>query len=492
MSNAAPPSERRSNESLLILSDVHLGSDLHDQARTTGFGRRSKQVDDDLVRLLEHYRSTPPLGERWRLVIAGDFIDFIGMSLPAPVDELTTEPSEEELAHGLGNAEDHARIKMRRVGERHVEVFTALASFVADGHKLTIVHGNHDVEFHWDAVKEEFKKILAASAPPGTHEATFLARVEFNPWFFYVPDLAYIEHGHMYDPFCATSHVMAPLSPLDPRRIARGFCDVLLRFVVRPTKGLPEYGHENLGIVDYVKFGVGLGLGGMVKLGLRFFRAVCELFRLRRGYFTEAAETLRKEHDRRVAAFGEKMRIGTDRLRALAALQVQPVTSSIRGIMASVLLDRIALAMAGTVALLGVGYFLGVKSGHAAYGAALVVGTWVGAHLYLARLRKVDPAEELVDRAAKLARLFPAAFVVMGHTHIPTEVPVQDGVTYINLGSWAEDEEVAASDKHVAYQAARTHLVIHPRESGTEAQFLAWDSTTAGPRRFKGTGSSSA
>ncbi|HWL86929.1 MAG TPA: hypothetical protein VNO21_14065, partial [Polyangiaceae bacterium] len=300
-------------ESLLVLSDVHLGSDLHDQARTTGFGRRSKQVDHDLVMLLRHYRKTPPLGDRWRLVIAGDFIDFIGMSLPSSAEELTTAPSDEELAHGLGNAEDHARIKMRRVGERHLEVFAALAEFVADGHMLTVVHGNHDVEFHWDAVKDEFKKILADASPAGTAREAFLGRVEFNPWFFYVADVAYIEHGHMYDPFCASAHVMAPLSPLDPRRLARGFCDVLLRFVVRPTKGLKEYGHENLGIVDYVKFGLGLGLSGMVQLGVRFFSAVREMFRLRRGYFTETAETVRREHEGRVARFAEKMRIGTDR-----------------------------------------------------------------------------------------------------------------------------------------------------------------------------------
>ena len=31
--------------------------------------------------------------------------------------------------------------------------------------------------------------------------------------------------------------MMAPLSPLDPRRIARGFTDVFLRYVVRPTRG---------------------------------------------------------------------------------------------------------------------------------------------------------------------------------------------------------------------------------------------------------------
>ena len=40
---------------------------------------------------------------------------------------------------------------------------------------------------------------------------------------------------------------MAPLSPMDPKRIARSFWDVLLRWVVRPTRGMPEYGHERMG-----------------------------------------------------------------------------------------------------------------------------------------------------------------------------------------------------------------------------------------------------
>ena len=52
----------------------------------------------------------------------------------------------------------------------------------------------------------------------------------------YSNGVAYIEHGHQYDPFCATEHVMAPLSPLDPRRVARGVSEVLLRFGGRPTR----------------------------------------------------------------------------------------------------------------------------------------------------------------------------------------------------------------------------------------------------------------
>jgi UDP-2,3-diacylglucosamine pyrophosphatase LpxH len=485
------PASHPNDESLLVLSDVHLGSDLNDKLAGDGMLRRSKSVDADLISLLEHYRSTKPTGKRWRLVVAGDFIDFIGMTIEAGDSPISTEPSEEERAHGLGNSADHARVKLMRVAIRHRDVFASMARFVAVGNTLTIVHGNHDLEFHWDVVKAEMRKALAELAKefdPEIDLAAFDARIEFNPWFFYIGGVAYIEHGHQYDPFCATPHVMAPFSPLDPRRMARGFCDVLLRFVVKPTRGLREHGHETLGLSDYLAFGAKLGVRGGLQLGVRFFRAVMELFRVRRAELSEAAKALRAEHERRLTLLGEATRIGIDRLRALAALQVPPVTHSIRGILASVLLDRLALAFTSIFALLCVAVFVGHR-GYFWGSIACVAAAWILVHRYLASQRQLDPAEQLIERASKLARLFPAAFVVMGHTHIPVRVPVNDGAsTYINVGSWAEEEADPTTGEGDAppptYRAARTHLVIHPVESGSPvAEFLTWD-TGLGPRNY--------
>ena len=141
---------------------------------------------------------------------------------------------------------------------------------------MTIVHGNHDVEFHWDVVKQEFGDARqdGEARRDDTLAADFAARIEFNPWFYYVGGVAYIEHGHQYDTLCSTEHVMAPLSPVDPRRIARCFSEVLLRWVVRPTRGVPEYGHDRMGVVDYVMLGVRMGAGGLVRLLSRYVLAV--------------------------------------------------------------------------------------------------------------------------------------------------------------------------------------------------------------------------
>jgi UDP-2,3-diacylglucosamine pyrophosphatase LpxH len=477
------------DESLLILSDVHLGNDLNDHATGgDGHGRRSDKVDTDLASLLRHYAAKPPAGKRWRLVIAGDFIDFIGMAI-LPRDRLfDTPPSDEELAHGLGNAADHGRVKLQAVAARHRIVFEALAAFVAAGHALTIVHGNHDVEFHWDGVKQEMRDLLGSlsGVDDADDASAFQARIEFAPWFYYVGGVAYVEHGHQYDTLCSTEHVMAPLSPLDPRRIARSFSDVLLRFVVRPTRGVPEYGHDRLGLIDYVMMGVHMGGRGMVQLGTRFFSAVRELLRLRRGYVSEAARALREEHERRMTAFAERMHIGIEKLRAIIALQVPPVTRSVPKILASVLLDKLALAMAATAAILAL-VVLGPRHWWCWSTAAAVAGAWIVTHRYLGVQRRrwfgehLDNDQALIERAGHLSTLLPVAFVVMGHTHQPARVPVGTGAAeYINVGSWHEAEP--RPDAPGGFRAARTHLVIQPSPSGPVAEFLAWK--VDGPSKF--------
>jgi UDP-2,3-diacylglucosamine pyrophosphatase LpxH len=471
-------------ERLVVLSDVHLGSDLNHVAESV---RRSRVVDEDLVKLLAHYRTTTPAGDRLTLVFAGDLIDFVGMTVHAD-GELATERSEEERAHGLGSAADHVRAKLGMVVERHSDVFDALADLVANGHSLSIVHGNHDLEFHWDVVKSDLRSTLLARAAARVERCdaldvlAFRRRIAFYPWFLYVPGIAYIEHGHQYDALCASDYVMAPLSPGDPRRIVRSAADVLLRFVVRRTRGMREYGHETNGVAHYLAFGARLGPAGLLKLAASFASAVIELFRIHRERLSHAAQSPRAEHERRTAILARTASIGEERMRALDALQVLPVTRTIHGILASVLLDRVALGLTALLALLAVAVVSLVHGGgHAWYAAPCIVLVWAAMHRHLAGQRHADPESEMLERAAHLAKIFPALFVVMGHTHTPARVALNEGTsTYINVGSWAEEETDAQDPSRGAHRAARTHLVLNAGGAGPVAELLAWGS--GGPR----------
>lgn len=478
-----PPASEAPRESLLVFSDVHLGSDLNDRGVSA---KRSLGVDRDLVDLLRYYANVQPRGERWRVVIAGDLIDFIGMTLVEDETRLSTDLTEEERAHGLGSAPDHARVKLRRVIERHGDVFDALAQVLARGHALTVVHGNHDVELHWDEVKADFRDELVRRAClefPDVDATSIASRVDFEPWFFYREGVAYIEHGHQYDAYCANDHVMAPLSPLDPRRLMRGFSSILLRYVVRPTAGMKEHGHETMGVFDYIGFGLALGTRGIAQLLSRFVRAIVELFRLRKAHLSEAFEALKEEHERRLARFSKRRRIGIGRLRKLLALQVPPVTRTVQGILGSLFLDRIGLVLLTALVLAVVAIFVPGKGPMAGAASATLLVS-LGFHRYFARLRKLDPADEMVARARHLVNVLPAAFVVMGHTHVPADRELAGSrARYINLGSWAEEEHDASTEH--PYRAARTHLVIEVDRGGVPmAELRAW-SEAHGPRKFE-------
>jgi UDP-2,3-diacylglucosamine pyrophosphatase LpxH len=452
---------REITESLLVFSDVHLGSDLNDSGPKV---ERSRTIDRDLVALVAHYRCTKAPAGRWRLVVAGDFFDLVGMSIdPSPDDPIAT-PS--ERVYGLGGAEAHVHLKMQRLAERHADIFAELARFVADGHAITFVHGNHDLELHWDTVKEDLRARLG-----GDGES-----ITFEPWFFYRPGMVFVEHGHQYDPFCATPFVLTPLSPLDHQRVAPSLSDTLLRFIVRRTPGLKEYGHEDRGLASYISWGLLLGVRGTVGLFLRFWAAIFHLRKTARAYASKRAEKLADEHRARLAALADRVRVSTDRLEAALSLHVGSLGRSPRMVLASVMLDRLGLLCA---AFFAVAVILVARL--PLYWIAVVGVVSLALNVWFARQRpSVDPASLMLERAPELAKLFPASFVVMGHTHTPLVRRVERAI-YVNVGAWAEEEPEPGLAK--PYRAPRTHLVLHDRGDAHVAQLYAW--TDDGPKELE-------
>lgn len=472
------------DHNLIVLSDVHLGSDLVHCVRPDAPARvpSSDHRDRELTRLLDWYREHPRNGRPWRLVIAGDLVDFVGMSVPPPGARTFSLLDEEDRTLGLGAAEEHAVYKLRCVARRHPGVFESLARFVGRGNTLVIVRGNHDLDFHWPSVQDEFIRQLALHVP------IVRGSVEFSPWFYYEEGRVYIEHGHQYDRYCSCESLLHPVSPENPRRSSRSFSDILLRNVVRPTRGLLETGHERAGALDYIRFAVGLGTKGMISLATRFAGAVVTLFSMWRAHMGEGAKRIRREHERRMTDLAFLLGFSVERLRQLASLQRPPVTTSLHRLATTVMVDRLLLI--GLAALSALLAFRLASGWHHALAivAGIAVGFW-GLSLLLARVRRdIEPSRELRDGAARIARLFPAAFVVMGHTHLPEVTRTEGSVaTYVNLGAWADDgtggtERSGESESSVA---TRTHLVLHQEDDGVPiAELFVWDESE-GPRRFR-------
>ena len=152
--------------------DFHIGLDRSHDARCAEMipiprGARSALYSStrEAGSMLEHYRRQAA-GRRWRLVLAGDLVDFIGINL-VPSDLKERAPfaaTEDEQVWGLDPQPDRCAWMMSLVLRRHPGFFRSLAAFVADGHELVLIRGNHDAAFFWPEVQGVFRDGLVAAA----------------------------------------------------------------------------------------------------------------------------------------------------------------------------------------------------------------------------------------------------------------------------------------------------------------------------------------
>jgi UDP-2,3-diacylglucosamine pyrophosphatase LpxH len=485
MSKSVRPALSQPN--YLLFSDVHLGADLVQHARpwTVGRLRRVLQIDRELSSMLDHYREQADPERPWTLVIAGDLVDFVGMSIaPVSGQELETPLTAEERSHGLGGARDHALYKMRAAASRHDLVFKKLADFVLAGHSLVLVRGNHDVDFYWETARSAFVQALVDRAAhalgPDGARAQFEARVEFRHWFYYVENFLYVEHGHQYDETCAHAHWLSPLSPRDPSRIEYSFSDILMRYIVRPTPGLSTEGHDDKTILYYLRLAFSMGIGGAARLGYRYGRAIGAMFAQWREHASERVSEVRAEHERHMREIGERLRISTEKMCALYALGARPVNMRPFAIMRTLFVD-----LAATAALSGVLLLALLISGLLPIGwlAAIAAAMVFGLVMWHRSSRVFDPPSALKRGAERIAQLLPTRFVVMGHTHAATMEPTSNGATYVNLGGWAVDDldvehEAALEAPSDDRRAPCTHLVIRHVDGKPLAELRRWDSRT--------------
>jgi UDP-2,3-diacylglucosamine pyrophosphatase LpxH len=472
---------------LLVLSDIHLGRDVLE-----GFGAGLVQgvshVDRDLAAFLEHYGSHPQGGHPWKLIVAGDMIEFIGMAVRAD-GPLQTPVTEEEALYGLGSAPDHVLVKLARVFDRHPLVMNALASFVNAGHEVVILRGNHDVELFWDEVQTELReRLVTLAGVAGEAADRFRGRISFSPWFHFEPGLVWIEHGHQYDPMCSFDFQLYPVHPRNHRRIVDDLSALALRFIVNPTPKLNRDAAEHWSIGDFVRLVRALGLREIARMFLRYMTMTRRLIELWRG--SRAAGLVRRlaeEHERRMKALPFARELGTATLRAIDALRSAPVGKSLLRTLQSAFLDRFVL---GTLVLLATLAALVLGSSFTAV-ATLVASSAAAAGLATlsARQRVVDATPSLRVAAGRLAERVDARFVVMGHTHRPMAVPLGGARWYYNVGNWTE-EDGPPSASAASPRAPLTHLVIDAG-SDPRAELRCWHRESALPRLFSGDASES-
>jgi UDP-2,3-diacylglucosamine pyrophosphatase LpxH len=470
----------------VLLSDVHLGSDLVTHLRpwaATSWLMREAEVDDKLVSLLAYHRArrdTAGHGRPLCVVMAGDFLDLVGVSL-APESTLRTTPTSEEREHGLGSAPDHVVQKMWAIARRHPRVFQAMAELVAEGNRLVLVRGNHDIELYWYAAQHAFVEAVLEHAPAHRHRE-LAPRIAIHSWFFAVPGVLYVEHGHQFDPMCSYGDPLSSTCPIDSRRIRSVPFSVMLRNVARPTRGLSTSAYEHASFGAYLGLLMRLGGRGCARIAVRFARAASKLVGTWVAHVQGEGSRRRHAVGVRKARFAERQGVAAEQLEGLESLYVRPASHSLAFVLCSLYLDR-AAAVAAALGFTVLSAMLARSESTLEGILCALPAALFAAYAVLGIDRDIFPTRRMRSGATRIAELFDARWVVMGHTHEPMDEVLTEGADaprYVNLGHWGEDD--LPEERHADATTSCTYLHVRMDGGHYRADLMRWDSQL-GPQK---------
>ncbi|MCO4744547.1 MAG: metallophosphoesterase [Proteobacteria bacterium] len=438
---------------LLVISDLHLGEAMELDAP---LGRDAVERERALVDFLGYYRDRG----RWKLVINGDMVDFLSMTLRPDELGILTGLHPDDHHYGLAQRADSAAIQLEQVLGRHGHFVRALAEFLSAGHQLAIVVGNHDAAFHFPKVREVLVTALHSMLTDGRNLEQLRATISFHDWFLHEDGMAWIEHGHQYDAYCSFEHQLDPLAPgreeLDPTVAGIAMRYVSNKFIPRSELA------EDWSFSGYLSFAFGSG-----KLGAIVGAYAAMSTRLL-GRARAANGDRRARHYARLAELARKVRLPEWKLRIVDAQRRMPASTNVGEVLSALMLDRLALT-GGTLAALFATLALPVAWSHTGLLAIAFCAIAVGIDSRLASLREsVQPQERMKVVAGLIRRMVSAPIVVMGHAHDAVVERNADGC-YVNTGSWVEGNK-----QHPDALRAFTHLVLRRTPKGPVGGLFRW------------------
>ena len=432
---------------LLVLSDMHLGRDCNYITGFSGAARPDPEFDQAFIDLLDFYTKDDPTG--WRLVVAGDFIDFVEVVVVPQAQgplrlHLSFEVNEEERAFGLGTEAERSLVKLDATLEYHKSLFSRLGHFVRDGGELVIMRGNHDGEMHWEKVQRAFRRRLADLAFKGKHldvdeaielRSAFQDRVSFVPWMYFEKGRIYVEHGHQYDPYCSFDHQLYPVSPTNPRRIDTPVFMFAMRYFVNMLKDFAAHDADVWTPADYLQWIRAKGPAGMLYTGRMALEAGVRMLVYAGRFAIGRVRRYNKEHTKSLQAEAEKYQLPVEKLERVDSLHHVPVNRNLSELMRLLFLDRVLL-VAGALALAMLVLLVFTSPWLELLGIAIVAGAAVWVNKLMAPRRYLMPGPKQAQAALRISRLLKVPLVVMGHSHDRRIVKLQGGARYVNTGCW--------------------------------------------------------
>jgi UDP-2,3-diacylglucosamine pyrophosphatase LpxH len=440
----------------LIVSDLHL-CDVEDHADGWKAYKSSRYLfDREFADLLKSFVDNKRETERLVLIFNGDTVDF---DLVVAIPEKPAWPvSFSERRRGLDATEAKAVWKLERVLSDHPVFVDALAGFLSAGHQIVFILGNHDREFHFEAVRQAFVSAVRRRAQEKQGEFTDVS-IRFEPWFYFVPGEIYAEHGQQYDYYTSFRYLLSPVVTVKKQKMIAlpmgnlsnrylmnrmGFfnphaTDYILNIFSYVTHWLKKYAFTRRSLLCSWLW------GSLVVIG--------KLLRMKRRLLSQPPEMeplLRKVADR--------FDLEPETVESLYRLQRPPITSRFFRIFREFWIDRTLLALVllgGTITLALVPVPLWIKLMVPLTGFPLLYFIYE----WLARGETVFTIEKQFPNVAReVSNRIDARVVTFGHTHVPRLIPLSKNVSFVDTGSWAPI--MKAPDPQALAPGLRNYLIV--------------------------------
>lgn len=413
---------------LIIVSDLHMSAGYN---RRTGTYDRNEDFfyDAAFSRFIDNLILRAPAEQRrWRLLVMGDLVDFLQVSV-------------KDRTAGLTSSAD-ALAKLDVIVAGHAELFAALGRFLAAGHALDVLIGNHDIEFIWPDVQERFKQLIAQHVPADASPPP----ITFHPWIFYIPRLVYAEHGQQYDTLNSFTTLMRPFLPSDPTLIELPLGSFFVLYLFNQIERIDPFADNIKPVTRYLAWAfrahpvTGLSiLGFHVRFFIRVLRKTSDL--------SADQQAARRESYRREVVRTSAAQIGlpADTLQAIDELAAIPALSSRWRQLRVLLLDPLFPSVPLLAAIVAI--YQGAKRLRPGLRSFVSIMTGIGALVWRER-RLLRPATQsgsyLWAAAQRIHAHLQAAdaavpVYVFGHTHTAEQSPLtpdDETPRYFNTGTW--------------------------------------------------------
>jgi UDP-2,3-diacylglucosamine pyrophosphatase LpxH len=460
----------------LVISDLHL-ADIEDHPDGWKAYKSSRfAFDEDLDQLIKSFSEQSDNGDGLTLILNGDIFDFDLITLSPEDPPWPTTRFERRRV--LNSSAEKSAWKLQQMLAHHPRFIEVLADFLAAGHRLVYVMGNHDREFHYPEVQQVFIDALEKSAQD-RGKSLLQGRLRFEPWFYYVPGEIYAEHGHQYDLYTSYRYQLWPVVTIkDEQVIALNMGNVSNRYL------LTRMGFFNPIGGDFI-----LNLFAYLRHWWKYYALTRRVlfWHWAWGSLLVIAKLLKiksklgvkpPEDAQELGRVARRFDLPEQTVRSLGQLQRRPITSRFFRMIRELWLDRVALALlmiGGTVALALVPIPLWIKLMVPLTGFPLLYFIYE----YFAEGDTIFTIEKEIPRYARaIAELMPAKIITFGHSHRPRQIPLARDTFFVDTGTWAPI--LAPKDKTRLCPGMRNYLQATFHQSQVDLKLDSWMGSSNG------------